>query len=75
MRAALDQPVVAQREMITEVDGSQMLNTPIIDVVTRSGPSARPALERDWRAGLSRLGVGTDETDALLAQGVLSAPS
>lgn len=73
MRAALDQPVVGQRDMLTQVDGLTLLNTPIIDVEQRSGVGARPEADREWSAGLARLGLERAEIDELLGRGVLVA--
>lgn len=71
MRQALDQPVVGQREMVTTVDGTPFLNSPIIDVEHPTGPGSRPPLDRDWTSALERLGLGLPDIERLRAAGVL----
>ena len=61
MRQALDQPVVAERDMTIELDGMRMLNSPIIDVDQPHGAASRPPLMRDWRRALTQLGLDHDE--------------
>jgi crotonobetainyl-CoA:carnitine CoA-transferase CaiB-like acyl-CoA transferase len=75
MRAALDQPVVAQRSMITEIDGHPLLHSPIIDVDQQTGPTSRPPLVRDWKASFGRLGVSDAELEQLLAREVIAVPA
>lgn len=61
MRQALDQPVVAERDMTIELDGMRMLNSPIIDVDQPHGAASRPPLMRDWRRALTQLGLDDDD--------------
>lgn len=72
MRAALDQPVVGQRDMLTIVDGLSLLNSPIVDVIERTGNRARPELQRDWRSGLAGAGVTAPEIEEFMAAGIVS---
>jgi len=71
MRQALDQEVVEAREMVMELDGIRLLNTPIIGV-GKSGGEARPALLRDWRLALESLGLSKAEIDQAKSAGVVT---
>ena len=72
MRQALDQRVVSQRDMIIEVDGIPMLNSPIIDVENPHGAGSRPPIDRDLNGALGRLGVNESEFEELQAAGVVA---
>ena len=74
VRQAIDQSAVAEREMVIDLDGLRLLNSPVIDMVRRAaGASTRPAVVRDGRAALGRLGLDARTIDGLLRDGVLAA--
>ncbi len=68
LHQALTQPVVAARDMVIDVNGLSMLNSPVIDLCRRAADLPdRPGLSLDWQAQLHALGVAGDELVALLA--------
>jgi len=59
MQQALSHPLTVEREMITEVGGVPLFNSPLV-TLTAGGPQ-RPAVGRPWRSSLQALGLQVAE--------------